>query len=234
MSQKQSIPSPYQGLTREQVLDTMRKLVAEGTRNHVLMGLLYNYLVDSKLLENTQYKSALDYICDNIQEISRAQLHAYGAVTRVFTQQVCAEFGLTRLKLLLTYKEAKKLELNYAEPGGTFIQVPDKDGGLNPKLFAHCAVEDLRQALAHLRQAAITPVPAQERELVDGYREAITSRFPQGTVVRVQLRNQKGTAVVDLKGIPVRQMDKLAEALVDHLYPVLDVAEVELPQPHPS
>ena len=234
MEQKPTIPNPYQGLTREQVLDTMRKLVAEETRNQVQMGLLYNYLVDSKLLKDTKHKSALDYICENIQEVSRPTLLRYGAVTRVFTQQVCAESGMTRLRLLLSYKEAKKLELNYAEPGGTFIQVPDKEGEVKPKLFAHCSVEDLRQALAHLRTSAITPVPVEERELVDRYREAITRSFPQGTVVKVQLRNEKGSAVVDVKGIPVRQMDKLAEALVDHLYPVLEVAEVELPQPQPS
>jgi hypothetical protein len=231
MNEKQSIPNPYQGLTREQVLVTMRELLAEETRSHALMGLLYNYLVDSKLLENTKYKSALDYICENIQEISRSALLLYGAVTRVFDQQVCAEFGMTRLRVLLTYKDAAKIELNYAKPGGTFIQVPDEHGEVKPKLFAHCSVEELRQALARLRKSDITPVPAEERALVDRYREAITRNFPQGTVVKVQLRNQKGIAVVDLKGIPVRQMDRLAEALVDHLYPVLEVTEVEQPQP---
>lgn len=234
MNEKQTIPNPYQGLTREQVLDTMRKLLAEETRNHVHMGLLYNYLVDSKLLENTKHKSALDYICENIQEISRPALLMYGAVARVFTQQVCVEFGMTRLRLLLTYKDAAEIKLNYAEPGGTFIQVPNKDGEVKPKLFAHCSVEDMRQALAHLRESDLTPVPAEERELVDRYREAIIRRFPQGTAVRVQLRNQKGSAVVDLKGIPVQQMDKLAEALLDQLYPVLEVTEEEVPQPQPS
>jgi hypothetical protein len=233
MNKKPIIPNPYQGLTREQVLDTMRKLLAEETRNHVLMGQLYNYLVDSKMLEGTQFNSALDYICENIQEVSRSALLMYGAVARVFTQEVCTQFGLTRLRLLLTYKDAAKIELNYTEPGGTFIQVPDEHGEVKPKLFAHCGVEALRQALMHLRKSDITPVPAEERELVDRYREAITRSFPQGTVVRVQLRNEKGSAVVDVKGIPVRQMDKLAEALLDQLYPVLEVAEVE-EQPQPS
>lgn len=147
---------------------------------------------------------------------------------------MCVEFGITRLRLLLTYKDAAEIKLNSAEPGSTFIQVPDKDGAVKPKLFAHCSVEDLRQALAHLRESGITPVPAEERELVDRYREAITRRFPQGTVVRVQLRNQKGSAVVDVKGIPVRQMDKLAEALLDQLYPVLEVTEEDVPQPQPQ
>ena len=151
-------PNPYEGLTREQALDTMRQLSAEETRNHVLMGLLYNYVVDSKLLAGTAYKNALDYFCDNIQELSRAQLLAYGAVTRVFTQQVCAQFGLTRLRALLTYKDAAKIELNPEQPGGTLILVPDEHGQLKPKLFESCSLENMRQALQHLRTAATTPI----------------------------------------------------------------------------
>jgi len=234
MNKKPMIPNPFQGLTREQALDTMRRFVAEETRNHVLMGLLYNYLVDSKLLEGTQFKSALDYICENIQEASRSALLMYGAVARVFTQEVCTQFGMTRLRLLLTYKDAAKIELNDAEPGGTFIQVPDEHGEVKPKLFAHCGVEELRQALAHLRKSDITPVPAEERELVDRYREAITRSFPQGTAVRVQLRNESGSALVDVKGIPVWQMEKLAEAILEQSYPVIEVTEVEPPKPQPS
>ena len=40
-------------------------------------------------------------------------------------------------------------------------------------------------------------------------------RFPQGkgTLVKFAVRNQKGKAVVDLKGVPLEQMLLLAEAL---------------------
>ena len=149
---KEAIPNPYQGLTSAQVLNTMRELSAEESRHHVLMGLLYNYLVDSKLLAGTKYKSPLDYICGNIRGISRAALLIYSAVARAFTQEVCAQFGVYRLRALLTYKDAAKIELNRAELGGTPILVPDEKGQVTPTPFSDCTVEDMRQALLHLRQ----------------------------------------------------------------------------------
>ncbi len=218
MSNQNAIPNPYEGLTVEQALDTMRQLVKDETRNHVLMGLLYNYLVDSKLLEGSDFKSPLDFICDNIQEISRITLLNYSAVARAFSQEVCAQFGITRLRALLTYKDATKIELNLEEPGGTFIQVPDKKGEVKPKLFADCSVEDMRQALKYLREATpATPFPAEDRALVDAYREAVTRRFPQGSPVRVQLRKYKGESVVEFRIIPLAQVNQLLEALMDQL-----------------
>jgi hypothetical protein len=225
---KNVVPNPYQGLTREQVLDTMRQLVAEETRNHVNMGLLYNYLMDSKLLEGTKYKRPLDFICDNIQEVSRSALLVYGAVARAFTQPVCAQYGVSRLRYLLTYKELAKIELNHAEPGNTFILVPQEDGEVRPKVFANCTAEDLRQALQHLRQPPSTPIPAEHRALVDQYREAVINRFPQGSPVRVQLRSHKGEVVVDFRGIPVLQVGKLTEALLEQFDPMPELPEVEV------
>ena len=181
METKTEIPNPYQGLDREQSLEKMRQLAAEETRSQVLMGLLYNYLVDSKLLKGSQYKSALDFICSNIQQISRSSLLLYSAVARAFTQEVCSRFGVYRLSALLTYKEAAKIELNTAEPGGTFILVPDEKGVVKPKLFSACTVEELRSAVQHVRQQASNhPIPAEQRELVDQYREAVVRRFPRG------------------------------------------------------
>jgi hypothetical protein len=43
----------------------------------------------------------------------------------------------------------------------------------------------------------------------------------------VQLRNEKGKAVLDFKGIPVEQVSQLAQALTGELPPV---REVLLPQ----
>lgn len=218
MTAKNQIPNPYQGLNREQALDKMRQLAADETRNQVLMGLLYNYLVDSKLLKGTDYKSPLDFICSQIHGISRATLLLYSAVARAFTQEVCSQYGVYRLRALLTYKEAAKIELNAEEPGGTFILVPDEKGVVKPKLFASCTVDDMRAALLHVRQtSANTSIPADERQLVDQYRDAVSSRFPQSQTVRVQLRTYKRETVVDFKGIPVRKVNKLTEALLDNL-----------------
>jgi hypothetical protein len=227
MSTQNTSSNPYQGLTLPQVLVTMRQLVKDESLNHFLMGQLYNYVVDSNLLQGTKHKNAADFFTANIQEVSKATLLAYGAVARVFSQEVCAQFGITRLRLLLTYKVAAKIELNTADPGGTFIMVPAEEGQVKPKLFADCGVEDLRKALANLRTSDNEPMPAEEVALVDRYREAITGRFSKDTPVRVQLRSHDGKAVVDFKGIPLSQIHTLTEALLEQLYPVQEVSELD-------
>jgi hypothetical protein len=231
MPNKNVITNPYEGLTAEQALDTMRQLVADERRNHIRMGLLYNYLVDSKLLDGSDVKNPLDFICNNIQEVSRPALLVYSAVARAFRQEVVDQFGVTRLRTLLTYKDAAKIELDYEQPGNTFIQVPQKEGEVKPKLFSDCSSEDMRQALQRLREATpTTPIPAEDRALVDRYRKAVTDIFPRGSPVRVQMRNIKGTSVVDFRGIPVALVDKLVEALMGQLYTSSKVPQAQVPK----
>jgi hypothetical protein len=234
MATKDSSNNPYQGLTREQVLDMMRELLAQETLNHFRVGLLYNYVVESDLLKGTKHKTALDFFCDNIQDISRSVLATYGAVAREFSQEVSLRFGITRLQLLLTYKKATKIELNHDEPGGTFILVPNQDGELTPTLFAHCSVENLRNALAHLRTSKEDkPIPSEERARYDQYREGVTGRFPKGSSVRVLMRNQQGKGLITFKDVPISEVDKLVEALLDQLPPVLQVPQVPLVEQRP-
>lgn len=227
MTTQNSSNNPYQGLTREQVLDMMRELLAQETRNHFHVGLLYNYVVESDLLKGTKHKTALDFFCDNIQDVSRSALATYGAVARDFSQEVCARFGMTRLQLLLTYKKAAKLELNHDEPGGTFILVPGENDELTPKLFANCGVEDLRKALARLRAPTESkPIPAEDRARYDQYREGVTGRFSKGSSVRVLMRNDEGKGLITFKDIPIAEVDKLVEALMDLLHPVRQLPQV--------
>jgi hypothetical protein len=51
----------------------------------------------------------------------------------------------------------------------------------------------------------------------------VTGRFPKGVLVKVQVRNQKGKAVLDFKGIPVEQVGTLVAALTGQLSPVREV-----------
>ncbi|WP_224241523.1 hypothetical protein [Hyalangium gracile] len=216
MNSNDVIPNPYEGLTQEQALETMRQLVKDETRNHIRMGLLYNYLVDSKLLEGSkQYKSPLDFICDNVEEVSRTSLQDYGMVARAFREEVSTRYGISRLRLLLNYKDATKLELDYQEPGTTPIQVPDKKGEVKLKLFADCSVEELRQALRHVReQEPGTPFPPEDRAVVDGYREAIMRSVPRGSPMRVQLARYKDESVMEIRYIPLGQVNHLIEGLL--------------------
>jgi hypothetical protein len=215
MSNNSGIPNPYKGLTAEQVVDTMRQLTKDETRNHILMGLLYIYLVDSKLLEGTKYKNPMDFLCSNVEEVSRTALMDYSAVARVFTEQVASRYGMSRLRLLLSYKDATKLEINPEEPGSASILVPDKKGQVSPKLFENCSVEDLRQALKYLKESTPgTPFPPEDRAMVDGYRAAILRSMPQGSPVRVVLDRHKDESVMEIRAIPLTQVDKLIEGLM--------------------
>jgi hypothetical protein len=93
---------------------------------------------------------------------------------------------------------------------------------------AQCSVEEMRRALQRKRRPASSkPLPPEAVALADQYREAVTSRFPKGTLIKLQVRNHKGKAVVDLKGIPLDQMLRLAEALTSELPPVPEVRLVE-------
>jgi hypothetical protein len=219
--------NPYHGLTEAQVVDVMLQLMAQETVNHYRMGQLYNYVQDSKMLDGKKYESALDFFAEKIPEVSRSALLMYGAVARDFSEESCVRFGITRLSLLRTYKVAAKIELNHSDPAGTFIGVPDKKGVVKNKLFSECSVRDLRRALEHLRKdESSVPFPAEHVAIVDRYRAAITSRFPQGTPIRVQMRDHKGEAVVNIDGVPVTQLDLLTEIFLDQLYPALATKKV--------
>ena len=127
------------------------------------------------------------------------------------------------LALLLTYAEASDVELNHEEPGNTPIEVPDEKGQVAVQTFGACSVEQMRRALQRKRKPASSkPLPPEAEARAEQYSEAVAQRFPQGkgTRVKVLVRNEKGKAVLDFKGIPVEQVLQLAEALTAELPPV--------------
>ncbi len=212
-TEEEGIP---QGMTLEQVRVAFLRLLEEETNNHYRMGLLYNYVVDKRLAEQAKYKDALDYFSKNIQQIARTTLVTYGAVARNFSAEVCTEHGVTRLSLLLAYENATDSQADHAEPGGTFIQVPGDNGGIQHKLFADCSVEDMRQALQLKRKpSSAEPIPAEQMAVVEQYQKSITGRFAKGTPVKVTARRHKGQVYISFKDIPLAQVGKLTEVLVD-------------------
>jgi hypothetical protein len=96
-------------------------------------------------------------------------------------------------------------------------QVPgDENGNVTQKAFSACTAEDLRKAIQRKRKPASSkPLPPGAEELADLYQEALKSRFPAGVLIKVEVRNQKGEAVLDFKGIPMSQVNKLIEALME-------------------
>jgi hypothetical protein len=122
----------------------------------------------------------------------------------------------------------RPLEVNHEEPGPALIEVPNELGQVSSKAFSQCSVEEMRRALQRKRRPASSkPLPPEAVVLAGRYREAVTGSFPKGALVKVQVRNQKGKAVVDFKGIPLEQVAKLIEALMGELPPVPQVRLVE-------
>ncbi|HYI00785.1 hypothetical protein [Hyalangium sp.] len=213
-------------MTLMEVHDEFCQLLLNENSNHYRMGLLYNHVVKQKLAEKANYKNALDYFAKNIKAVSRSTLLMYGAVARAFSENVTAEFGVTRLNLLLTYKEVADIPVNNAEPGVTSIEVPASDGTAAPKLFRECTVEELRHAIQRKRKPTSSkPLPPEVLAEVEDYREAVIDRFPEEAPVHVEARNHKGMVLITFKDIPLAQLDGLAEILMNRVYSFQEVAE---------
>jgi hypothetical protein len=202
--------------TLEQVRVEMLHLMGQENLNHHRMGQLYNFVVDKKLAEKAGYKDAKDFFTQRLVDLSQPALTMYGAVAAAFSAAVTRRFGVTCLSLLLTYAEAADMKVNHEEPGNTPIEVPDDKGEVSTQPFGNCSVDQMRRALKRKRKPSSSkPVPAEAEALADQYRAAVQNRFTKGTRIKVLVRNEKGEAVLDFKGIPVAQVSKLAAALTE-------------------
>ena len=217
-----------EGMTLEQVPPAMRQLMREENGSQHRMGQLYNYTVNKRLAEKAGYKDAKDFFAQHLADLSQATLSTYGAVAEAFSEPVARRYGVNCLALLLTYKEATDIEVNHEEPGGTLIEVPDDKGVVTTKPFGECSVDQMRRALLRKRKPASTkPLPPEAEVLAEQYREAVTGRVPTGVRVKVLVRNEKGKAVLDFKGIPYEQVSQLIAVLTGELPPVREVLLVE-------
>lgn len=213
-----------ESLTLQEAHDEFSQLLQTESTHHHRMGQLYNHVVKNKLAEKAQYPNALAYFTKHFKAVSRATLLAYSTVAKTFTEPVTIEFGVTRLKLLLTYKEVADITLSAAAPGATPIEVPDKDGVVALKLFQDCTVEELRKAIVRKRKPASSkPLPPEVVSLVEAYRDAVISRFPEDVPVDVQVRKHKSGVLITFQDIPMSQLDGLVEILMDRVYSVSEV-----------
>jgi hypothetical protein len=208
--------------TLEQLGSELCQLFAQENTNYHRMGEIYNHIVDKKLAEKAGYKDARDYFTQQLADLSQSALTMYGAVAAEFSEPVARRFGVTCLSLLLGYKEAADVEVNREEPGPTLIEVPDAKGHVSAKPFGECSVDEMRRALQRKRKPASTkPLPPEVEARAEQYSEEVARRFPKGKGTRVKavVRNEKGKAVMDFKGIPVDPLLVLAEALTAELPP---------------
>ena len=161
--------------------------------------------MDKRLAEKAGYKDAKDYFSKQLADLSQSTLTQYGAVAEAFTEPVARRFGVTCLYLLLSYKEAADVDVNPEEPGDTLIEVPDEKGHVT-----HQAVRAVQRggdapgAARKRKPSSSKPLPPEAETRAEQYARRGGGPFPKGkgTRVKVLLRNEKGKAVLDFKGIP--------------------------------
>lgn len=210
-----------EGMTIEEVPTTIRQLLGQNEINFYLIGSIYNYVVTHNLAEEAGYKDAPEFFAKEVKELARATLAAYGAVAREFNQEVCVEYGISRLSLLLTYEEASGQQADKNAPGLFPIVLADKNGKPEQKAFADCSVADLRKALQRLRRPTSSmPIPQEDAALIKGYRDSLARKFTEkNSRVQLAARNQKGLVLMTLKDFTLADVRKVIEALMDVLPP---------------
>ncbi|HEX8706561.1 MAG TPA: hypothetical protein VF815_47450 [Myxococcaceae bacterium] len=208
-------------MTLEQARVAFLGMMAQESINHHHMGQVYNHVVKKKLAEQAGYKSALEWVSKHLVDLSQTALTMYGAVAEAFSEEVARRFGVTCLFLLLRYEKAADLEADREEPGNTVIEVPADNGQVAAKPFSQCSVEEMRRAIQGKRKPGTSkPLPPGAVERGEQYQAALKALLPKVTSIEVQVRNLKGKAVVDFKGIPLEQVNRLIEVLTGELPPV--------------
>ncbi|MFY0564652.1 hypothetical protein ACN28E_12425 [Archangium lansingense] len=206
-------------LTLEQVRDAILAHLKEGNAGHYNIGRLYNYVVDNKLAEQKNYDSAQVYFTQHIQELSQSTLSRYGAVAREFSEEACRTHGVMKLYTLRTYAKQADIQPTVGDPGLTPIDVPQEDGTVEQKSFAECSLDELRQAAKHMRKPSRPTMPATDAARIQFMRDSFSRHFAQGGRVQLKTSVQKGETLLTIQGVPLAQVERLMEALLDGFQP---------------
>jgi len=208
-------------LTLVQVRDSIRSYLTQGHVGHYSIGKLYNHTVDHKLAEKEGFASAQEFFSQNFKELAQATLSRYGAVAREFTEEACGKYGVVKLASLSTYARLEDLELASSDLGGMPIDIPQAGGTVAPKPFAECSLEEMRLALKHKRKPFKKTMPAPDAARVDFMRESFSRHFAQGARVQLKTSVQGSKTLLTIQGVPLDDLERLMEALMDGLQPKL-------------
>ncbi|HEX5747130.1 MAG TPA: hypothetical protein VFZ09_12880 [Archangium sp.] len=206
-------------LTLEQARDAILTHLKEGNAGHYNIGRLYNYVVDNKLAEQKKYESALAYFNEHIQELSQSTLSRYGAVAREFTEEACRTHGVMKLYTLRSYAKDANIQPTAGDPGLTPIEVPREGGKVERKSFADCSLEEMRQAAKHKRKPSRATMPATDAARLEFLRDSFSRHFAQGGRVQLKTSIQGGETLLTIQGVPLAQVERLMEALLDGFQP---------------
>ncbi len=211
-----SIQGAAVDMTLDEATSTMIGLAQQGSTAAHKMGTIYNLVVQRKLAELAGYKSALEYFSKHVKAVSKSTLITYGVVAHNFTETICTQYGVYRLRALLRYMEAADLA-PVAEPGPLAIDVPQDDGKVLIKTFAECSVDEVERATRakNAPPPARVPVPDQARLLF--FEDSIFRNFNGVAPVRFTAHNEDGQTYLNLQNVPMSQVARLMKALQEGL-----------------
>jgi hypothetical protein len=212
-------------LTIEQVRNSIRAYLTQGNAGNYGIGRLYNYTVSTQLAEKNGYSSAQAFFSQNFKELAQSTLSRYGAVARQFTEEACKTYGVAKLASLSAYANLTDLELAHNDLGSLPIDVPQEGGAVTQKAFDECNLDDLLKALKNKRKPQ-KPMPATDMARVNLMQESFARHFEKGAHVQLKANVQNGKTRLTIQGVPVDDVERLVEALMDGLHPPLVRAAV--------
>jgi hypothetical protein len=213
-------------MTLEQVKVSVRNYLTQGNAGNYGIGRLYNYTVTTKLAEKNGYANAQAFFSQNFKELAQSTLSRYGAVARQFTEEACKTYGVAKLALLSTYAKAAQFELpSNDDLGNISIDVPQDGGAVIQMPYAECSVDDLLQAVKQKRKPQ-KPMSATDEARVNLIQESFSRHFAKGARVELKASVKDGKALLTIQGVPVDDVERLVEALMDGLPPRLVRAAV--------
>jgi hypothetical protein len=202
-------------LTLEQITTTMLSLAQQGSVAAHHIGTLYNQVVDRKLATLAGYDSAKSYFTKHIKVLSQATLSLYGSVARKFSEEICAQYGMYRLRALLNYAEATGTQLG--DPGPTLIDVPQDDDTVVRKPFAECSVDEVERATRAKKAPEKVRVPLPDRARLLFMEESLHRNFDGVSLVRLTSRSDGTQTFINLQDVPMTQVPLLMRALQEGL-----------------
>ncbi|WPB78646.1 hypothetical protein KYC5002_05700 [Archangium violaceum] len=209
------------GLTLIQVRDSIRAHLTQGNAGHHAIGRLYNHTVSNRLAEKNGYSSAQQFFSQNFKALAQSTLSRYGAVARQFTEEACKEHGVAKLASLSTYAKVADFALPAGDVGAVPIDIPQEGGTVVSKPFAECNLEEVLSAVKHKRKPLRPSMPPPDAARVDFMRESFSRHFAQGARVQLKTSVQGGKTLLTIQGVPIDDVERLVEALMDGLQPKL-------------
>jgi hypothetical protein len=206
-------------MSLQQNLELLRELVAQQHVNHFRIGQVYNHVVDNKLAEKqAQATSAQEWFSANVKTLAQSTLSLCGAVARAFTESACERYGVYNLQALLAYAKACQFKPSADEPGPTPIAVPQEGGSVLEKPFSECSMEELKLATKHKRgQVPAQPSP-EDQVRIKAVHDSVAQFFTEeSSRTRVNSRVYLGTTYITVQDVPVKELERLVEALMEGL-----------------